>query len=125
METAAKPKRVAKTGQSAKQSATVRISEQSHRYLREMAAEYGEPMQAVLDKAVDQHRRQKFWDDLKTAYAAIESDPEALAEYQAELALWDCTLMDGLDPNESWTETDFCLPAKDESKDESVEGKVA
>ena len=110
-----------KVKHSTKQSATVRVSEQSHSYLREMAAEYGEPMQAVLDRAVESYRRQKFWEDMKTAYAALESDPAALAEYRAELAFWDCTLMDGLDPGEVWTEADFCPPAKEGS----VEGKVA
>ena len=59
-----------------KQSTTVRISEQTHHRLREMAAQSGEPMQAVLDKALEQYRRQKFWE---------------------------ATLMDGLDPHEDWS----------------------
>jgi len=90
--------------QPAKQSTTVRISEQSHHRLRELAAQSGEPMQAVLDKALEQYRRQRFWDEMKTAYAAIESDPEALAAEKKEFALFEGTLMDGLDPNEVWTE---------------------
>lgn len=104
----------------AKQSTTVRISEQSHQRLREMAVQSGEPMQTVIDKALEQYRRQQFWKELNVAYAALASDPEAMAEYQAELAVWDCTLMDGLDPDEVWTETDFCLPAE-----EKAEEKVA
>jgi hypothetical protein len=36
-------------------------------------------------------------------YDALRADPEAWAEYQKELAIWDCTLMDGLDPSERWT----------------------
>ena len=44
-----------------KQSTTVRISEQTHHRLRELAAQSGESMQAVLDKALEQYRRQKFF----------------------------------------------------------------
>ena len=89
---------------STKQSATVRISEQSHHHLREMAAQSGEPMQAVLDKALEQYRRQKFWEEMDTAYAAIQSDPEALEAEKKEFALWEATLMDGLDPHEDWSQ---------------------
>ncbi len=101
MGTATKPQ----AKQSTKQSATVRISERSHSLLRGMAAERDESMQAILDTALEQYRRQRFWEDMKTAYAAIESDPEALAAEKKEFALFEGTLMDGLDPSEDWTET--------------------
>ena len=97
------------TKQPKKQSATVRISTQSHHRLRELAAQDGEPMQAVLDKALEQYRRQKFWEEMTTAYAAIQNDPEALAAEKEELALWETTLMDGLDPEEVWTDEDFVV----------------
>ena len=100
---------VAAKQSSAKQSTTVRISEQTHNRLREMAAQSGEPMQAVLDKALEQYRRQKFWEEMRTAYAAIESDPEAVAAEKKEFALWDATLMDGLDPNEDWSQENSAL----------------
>ena len=100
MTTAAKPP----VKHSVKQSATVRISEQSHVKLRELAAQSGEPMQAVLDQAVEQYRRQKFWEELTVAYAAIQNDPEAMAAEKEELALWEVTLMDGLDPTEDWSD---------------------
>ena len=87
-----------------KQSTTVRISEQTHHRLREMAAQSGEPMQAVLDKALEQYRRQKFWEEMDTAYTAIQSDPEALKAEKKEFALWEATLMDGLDPDEDWSQ---------------------
>ncbi len=105
MATAAKPR--------AKQSMMVRVSEQAHHRLRELAAQSGDSMQSVLEKAVEEYRRQRFWEDMKTAYAAIESDPEALAAEKKEFALFEGTLMDGLDPNEVWTEADFCLPAEE------------
>ena len=84
-----------------KQSTTVRISEQAHRSLRELAAQSGEPMQTVLDKAIEEHRRRKFLAECHAAYTALQQDAPAWAEYQAELAVWDVTLGDGLDPEDA------------------------
>jgi hypothetical protein len=84
-----------------KQSATIRISEQSHRSLRELAAQSGEPMQTVLDKAIEEHRRQKFLAECHAAYTALQQDAPAWADYQAELAVWDVTLGDGLDTEDA------------------------
>lgn len=85
-------------------SATVRISEEAREALREISAESGESMQAILDRAIEAYRRKRFFEQLNADYAALRANPEAWAEYQKELALWDATLMDGLDPNEHWTE---------------------
>lgn len=98
------------TKQPTKQSTTVRISEQSHHRLRELAAQSGEPMQAVLDKALEQYRRQQFWEEMNAAYAAIQNDPEAMAAERQEFALFEGTLMDGLDPDEIWTEDGIAHP---------------
>ena len=84
-------------------SATVRISDKSRTALRELSRELGKFMQAILDKAVGEYRRKRFLEAANAEYAALRADPEAWAEYQKELALWDGTLMDGLDPNERWT----------------------
>ena len=81
-----------------KQSAMVRISEQAHLRLRELAAQDGEPMQTVLDKALEQYRRHKFLEECDAAYAVLQQDSEAWADYQEELAAWEVTSMDGLEP---------------------------
>ncbi len=81
-----------------KQSAMVRISEQSHHRLRELAAQSGEPMQTVIDKALEQYRRQRFLEECYAAYCVLQQDPVAWADYQQELAAWDVTLLDGLEP---------------------------
>lgn len=94
----------AATKQSTKRPARVHISAQSHRHLREMAAQEGERMCVVLEKALEQYRRQKFWGEMRAAYAVIQSDPEAMAAEKKEFALWEVTLMDGLDPNETWAD---------------------
>lgn len=77
-------------------SASVRISEETRETLRELAHQEGESMQAILDKAVESYRRQKFLDDANAAFAALKSNPEAWKEELDERKLWDQTLNDGL-----------------------------
>jgi hypothetical protein len=75
-------------------SVTLQISEETWVILRELAEGAGKPVEEVLERAIEELANEQ--------YAALRADPEAWAEYQKELALWDCTLMDGLDPNEIW-----------------------
>ena len=88
---------------------TVRISEASHQILKELAEQTGHTMMDVLDKALDAYRRQLFFEQLNAGYAELRADREAWAEHLAERKLWDATLMDGLDPDERWTEDGRCL----------------
>jgi hypothetical protein len=93
---------------------TVPISDASHRLLRELAEQTGQTMTDVLDKALDVYRRKVFFEQLNAGYAALRADPEAWAELEAERKLWDTTLMDGLDPDERWTEDGRCLTPEQE-----------
>src|SRR6516164_2170484 len=88
---------------------TVRISEASHQLLKELAEQTGQTMMEVLDKALDVYRRKLFFEQLNAGYAELRADPEAWAELEAERRLWDVTLMDGLDPDERWTEDGRCV----------------
>jgi hypothetical protein len=83
-------------------SVTLQISEETWVILRELAERAGTPVEEVLERAIEKYRRERFFELANEQYAALRADPEAWAEYQKELALWDCTLMDGLDPNEIW-----------------------
>ena len=78
-------------------SSTVRISERTHQTLKELARNAGMPMQAILEHAVEEERRRQYFDRLHADYHALRADPEAWAEHQEETALWDNTLMDGLE----------------------------
>jgi hypothetical protein len=88
---------------------TVPISEASYRLLKELAEQTGQTAVDVLDKALDAYRRKLFFDQMNAGYAELRADPEAWAEHLAERKLWDATLMDGLDPDERWTEDGRCL----------------
>lgn len=84
-------------------SATVRISAKSRDTLRELAARSGQSMQEVLDQAVDHYRREQFWKEANAAFAALRQDPERWQHEQEERALWDNTLMDGIEPEDAGT----------------------
>ena len=87
----------------------VQMSEASHQLLEELAEQTGQTMMDILDKALDSYRRKLFFEQLNAGYAELRADPEAWAEHLAERKLWDATLLDGLEPDEHWTEDGRCL----------------
>ena len=77
--------------------------------LLELVCEYtGQSVQAVVNCVLDEYARKEFFRLNDIGYAQLRADPEAWAEYQAELAEWDATLMDGLDPDEHWLPDGTC-----------------
>ena len=74
----------------------IRISPQSKSTLRKLAEQEGKPMQTVLDKAIEQYRRDSFFRELDAGYARLQADPEAWQEELDERLLWDSTAADGL-----------------------------
>ena len=75
---------------------TVRVSERTHQVLRELSAATGEPLQQVLEDAVEGYRRVQFFADLRDAYARLAADPPAWDDELAERSELDATLGDGL-----------------------------
>lgn len=73
-----------------------RISESTREVLRKLAVESGEPMQAILDKAVEMYRRQRFLEESNRAFAVLRANPEAWRAEQAEREAWDTTFADDL-----------------------------
>ena len=73
------------------------MTEHTHELLRTLAAATGEPLQKVLERAVENYRREQFFAELDAAYAKLQADPVAWEEELAERAEWDATLADGLD----------------------------
>ncbi len=68
---------------------------------------------AVALPADEYYRR--FFAELDRGYAALRQDPDAWREELTERQTLDGTLMDGLDPDELWTEDgDVLHPGADE-----------
>jgi hypothetical protein len=92
---------------------TVRISETAHQILKALAEQTGQSIMEVLDKALDEYRRKLFFEQMNAGYAVLQADPKAWAEAEAERKLWDATSMDGLDPDERWTQDGRCLKSEE------------
>lgn len=60
--------------------------------ISEVAAEIGGTMATALERLLDDHRRQRILDQ----YTRLQADPEAWADYMAELGEWDGLAGDGL-----------------------------
>lgn len=84
--------------------ANLRVDDETRETLRELANSEGESMSAVLDKAVAEYQRKRFFEKLDLAYAALKSNPEAWAEEEHERQLLANTLLDNQDEDEVWTE---------------------
>lgn len=74
---------------------TVRINQKAHNILRKMASAERKPMQAILETAIEEYRRQQFLHEANAAYAALRNDPKRWKEELAERKEWDSTLIDG------------------------------
>jgi len=79
------------------QSATVRVSQRARRTLRTLARRTGEPMQSVLDKAIEEYRRRCFLEEANRAFAALRRNPKAWKQELEERRAWDSTVADGLE----------------------------
>ena len=76
---------------------TVDISETAHQTLQDLSKQTGQPLNVILDKAVEEFRRKQFLEEANRAYAQLKNDPQAWAEELKERRAWDVTLGDGLE----------------------------
>jgi hypothetical protein len=61
-----------------------------------MAAESGDSMQDVLEKAVEVYRRQRFLEESNRAFAALRANPKQWRTEQQERDEWSATAADDL-----------------------------
>jgi hypothetical protein len=78
-------------------SVTIRIPPTAHERAQRLAAAETTTLGAVIDAALERYERER----MLSAYAAdmerLWADPEARAEHQAEVTLWENTIADGLE----------------------------
>lgn len=75
----------------------IHLSARATATIHELAAKEGKSAETVLDEAVEEYRRELFFREFNEAFARLQADPVAWADYQAEQRLWDSALMDGLE----------------------------
>ena len=88
----AKPKRTRGT-----KSKAVKIPLDAHAHLAELAADQERPMGDLVAELIEKERRRAFMVAANEDYARLRADPEAWADWQAEIKSMEGTLMDGLD----------------------------
>lgn len=76
---------------------TIRVSIRTRDLLQELAHTSGSSMQAVLEHALEQYRRQQLLEATNAAYAALRAAPEHGVDLKEEHLAWDQTLADGLE----------------------------
>jgi hypothetical protein len=78
-------------------TSTVRIAPEVKAELHEIAREDGLSLSDALAKLIKEARIERLMARHNSVYAALRVDPQAWEEIEAERALWDSTLADGLD----------------------------
>ncbi len=79
------------------QTSTVTIGDTFYQILAELSASSGKSIQAVLEQAIEQYRRQQFLEAANQAYITLRNNSEAWQEELEERSVWDITLEDGLE----------------------------
>ena len=74
----------------------VQVDRATYDRLVELAQEQDLAIARVIARAVDTYDRVSMAEESNAAYARLRSDPDAWADWQHELGLWEATLMDGV-----------------------------
>jgi hypothetical protein len=76
---------------------TVRVEDNVHAILLELAKEEQRPIGQVIGEAIERYRREKFWKGVHEDLERLRADPVAWKDYQDEIALFEGASMDGLE----------------------------
>jgi hypothetical protein len=75
----------------------VRVDDQLHGRLRDLAADEERPIGKVIEDAIRMYEKEKFWRGVQEDYARLKADPVAWQDYQDEIALLEGGSKDGLE----------------------------
>lgn len=78
-------------------SGMVRVGSALHTRLRTIAEAERRPIGQVIEDALGQYERQKFWQGVADDFARLKADPAAWQDYQDEVMAWDTSAGDGLE----------------------------
>jgi hypothetical protein len=65
------------------------VSEPTFRVLCELSNQLGEPMESILDRAVEDYRRKQLLEQANAGYTALRNNPDEWQEEQRERDAWD------------------------------------
>jgi hypothetical protein len=75
----------------------ITINKNTHEVLLRLSQQSGDNLQTLLDKAVEQYRRQLFLFQANQAFAALRKNELLWQDELKERQEWDQTLADGID----------------------------
>jgi predicted transcriptional regulator len=70
---------------------SIRISPRAHELLRQLAEEEQRSMQAVLDRALERYRQERFLLAANADFAALKQDAKSWKQELANRKLWERT----------------------------------
>jgi len=76
--------------------ASVRVSVATHEKLQALAKQEERPMSEIVMDLVDRYEDEAFWSSYEKALDRLRDDPQAWADYQAEIRELDAMGYDGL-----------------------------
>ncbi len=75
----------------------VRVTEATHIIIRDLAKEFGESMQSIVDKAVERYKRELFLEGLSQDFKILQENEADWTLELEERKLWENTLLDGVE----------------------------
>lgn len=82
--------------------ATIRVDSQLAATLRALSIEEGQPISQVIEDAIAQYQKQKFWREVEDSVNRLRANPVAWKEYQDEIRFFEGGSIDGLEDEESY-----------------------
>jgi DNA phosphorothioation-dependent restriction protein DptG len=76
---------------------TVPISDIYYQILEELSDNSGASITKILEQAIEQYRRQKFWEEVNQSYEKLRLNQSDWQEEISERNAWDITLGDDLE----------------------------
>lgn len=81
-------------------SKMIRMSEESSKYLDQLADEMAQSKQDLLALAIQELYKKHFFEKAEKSYERLQKNPAAWAAALAERQLWESTASDGLDKDD-------------------------
>jgi hypothetical protein len=76
---------------------TIRVSKETYETVKSIAQQQNQKIQAVVEQAVKDLKKKKFFDNLNADYTRLKGNPAAWSEERIERQEWDAVLTDGLE----------------------------
>lgn len=85
---------------------SIRIDRTAHERLKQIAEKERSSLSWVINELLDRYEQEVFRKAVAASFSRLRSDPDAWDDYKQELEEWDAVLMDGLEKEPPYDDTD-------------------